>query len=392
VSTKAPFRSIDEAFALARKRLPKVVYERMIGASIDQRDLLTKENQRIFDDVYWMPKACMAYDSRDLGTTVLGTPISLPVMLSSPGAARVFNPAGEPAVAAAAGKAGTVNIAAMGTGHTIEEVRESSTGPLWQQVYWSLGQDAVEEAMTRAAKAGYQAIVATVDMPVLAIPPGPPTSNRLLNRQNIKDYSFDAMMRPRWTKDFLLDSWRLRNIPDVEFRGIAPGGAPSRLTTGLDQPSQQMGPRWQDLAWLRGEWAGPLVVKGIATPSDAKRCLDIGADAIIVSNHGGMGLSSSAPSLRRLRGVVEAVAGECDVYFDSGVRRGSDIVKAVCMGAKAVLVGRAYMMGLAVAGEAGVRQVIEILRREIEITMGLLGCDSVEHLDESFLELPSSWS
>jgi isopentenyl diphosphate isomerase/L-lactate dehydrogenase-like FMN-dependent dehydrogenase len=396
VSSKELFQSIDGAFEAARKRVPRAIYNRMIGTGVDRRDQLIRENVRVFDDVYWVPRAAMPYEKRDLRATVLGTEISFPVVLSSPGASRVVHVGGEPAVAAAAHKAGTIDIAAMGHGHTIEEVRDASPGPLWQQVFWSLGREAVEEIIERAHAASYEALVVTVDLP--SSPATHPSLgdasagvHRLLHRDNVRQYALDAIRRPRWTVNFMTDVYRLRSVPDVEFRAVAHGGAPARLRTGLSSPSLQPSPSWADFGWLREQWKGPIVVKGISTPDDAHRAVDAGAAAIVVSNHGGVGLSNGSPSLRKLRSVVRAVDGSCEVYFDSGVRRGADVVMALCLGARAVLLGRAYLMGLAAAGEAGVYQVLEILRKEIDTTLALLGCESVASLDESWVEVPSSW-
>lgn len=406
-----PFETIDEAFAKARHRLPRAVYSRIIGTSIDGLDGLTTENVRVFNDVLLVPRAAAPHDKRNLQTSALGTEISLPVILSAVGGARIYHVSGEPAVAAAAHRAGTIDIAAMAHGHTIEEVRLASGGPLWQQIRWSLGREAVEEVVERASASRYEALVVTIDMPFnprpwpghdvgappVSIPPGAPSTlpmglSRPLNREVVRRYGLQGLVHPRWACAYLLDAYRQRNVPDVDYRTVAYGATAARLKRGYAYASEKASPDWKDLKWLRQIWNGSLVLKGIGNADDARRAVDVGANAVAVSNHGGLGLSGIAPALMSLPRVVKAVDGQCEVYLDSGVRRGSDVVKALCLGARATLIGRPYVAGLAAAGGPGVGQVIEILRREIEITLGLLGCESVQALDRTWAEIPMSWT
>lgn len=388
--TTPPFTTIEQAFALAKRRLPPSIYRKMVNQGLDGRDLAIRENERVFDDLLFEPRACAVHPRRDLTTTVLGRPVDLPVLLSAPGGSRIYHPAGEPAVAAAAGAAGTVNVMSMSHGHTIEEVRAAAPDArLWQQVYLSLGREAAEELIGRARGVGCEALMLTVDF--LALPEAHQADVARMTRQNVRRYGVEAVRRPRWLAGYLRDAYAQRTIPEVELRPTAGGGSAARLRTGLPGPGTQISPTWADFDWINEAWDGPLVIKGILSADDAKRALDVGADAIVVSNHGGVGLSSVPSSLSRLGTVLDAVDGRAEVYLDSGVRRGSDVVKALALGARAALIGRPYMMGLAVAGQAGVEQVLSIFRREIDMVLANIGCPSVAELDGSYLVVPDGW-
>jgi isopentenyl diphosphate isomerase/L-lactate dehydrogenase-like FMN-dependent dehydrogenase len=393
VPKNSPFATLADAEALARRRLPKVLFNRIIEP-IDSTQKTLAENSRVFDDVLFRPKAATYFNQRDLSTTVLGSHLSFPVILACPGTNRIWHPDGEKAAAAAAGRAGTINIAAMGTGHPIEEVKAVASGPMWQQIYMSRGRAGAEDIIERSRALGVDALVFTVDTNLTAIPaemkrPGPE-----LSWYNARHYGLDAARHPRWFYAFVKDQWKVRHISEVERMGVMPGAMAAYVRRG--RYSNQLSATWDDFGWIREQWPGPLVLKGILSSDDALRAIDVGASAIVVSNHGAIGLDALgvdpvSSSLRVLPHIAQACDGRVEVLLDSGVRRGAHVAKAIALGARAVLIGRPYLMGLAAAGEAGVYRVLEIFRSELDRTLGGLGCPSVRTLDSSYVEWPASW-
>ncbi len=387
-NSRNPFATIDDAFRLARKRLPRTLATLACGTG---NGITGSENTRIFDDVFFRPRAATVFEERDLTTSVLGTEISMPVLLACPGGGRMFHPQGEKATAAAAGRAGTINVVAMGPGHSIEEVAAAASGPLWKQLYMSRGRDGAEEVIDRAKSAGYQALVVTVDVPH---PPPRAALDSRINLANLVKFGPEAIVRPRWLTGFLNDrlkAQRTEHLTDNERLGTFSAGGPALyLRTGTFQ--NKLAATWDDFGWLGELWEGPIVVKGILSGDDARRAVDVGAAAVIVSNHYGGGTLDSFPStLRMLPEVVAAVDGDCEVLLDSGIRSGAHVVKAVALGARAVLIGRAYLWGLAAAGEAGVDRILEIFRDQIDHTLAGVGCASVRALDPSYVEIPPDW-
>jgi L-lactate dehydrogenase (cytochrome) len=379
--------NIADLRRLARRRLPRVVFDYIDGGADDEVTLT--RSTRVYDDVFLRPRSAVAVTDCDLRTTVLGTQLALPFLLGPIGSTRMFYPHGEAAAARAAGVAGTVYTLSTLSGSTVEEVRAASRGPLWYQLYLVGGHEVAKKAIARAQAAGFTALVVTIDTPVAGnrerdIRDG---TRALLTRQPLKMLPFAAQFvtRPRWVLDFLSDGG-LMSFPNVML-----SDGPMRYAdvgTALAQSVVS----WADLQWIRREWGGPIVVKGVHTGTDARRAVEEGANAIVVSNHGGRQLDGVAPTLRVLPEVVQAVGGETEILMDGGIRRGSDIVKALCLGADAVLVGRAYAYGVAAAGESGVARAIEILRGELIRTLTLLGCPSVADLDRSFVDTPPSWN
>jgi len=300
-----------------------------------------------------------------------------------------MHPGGEVAAARAAGKAGLGYILSTISGHKLEDVRAGSTGPVFYQLYLMGGRGAAEAAIERAKVAGFNALVVTIDTPVSGI-------RERDYRNGMKElisggplekipYLPQILSRPGWLVSYFLDGG-LPGLPNV----IVPGKGPLPLID-VAAALAESAVTWADLSWIREIWKGPIIVKGVLTADDARRSIDEGAAAISVSNHGGRQLDGVPASLRALPEVVEAVKGRIDVLMDGGIRRGTDIVKALCMGARAVLCGRAYAYGLAAAGEAGVDRAIEILRVDLERTLRLLGCPSVAALDRSYVNVPKSW-
>jgi L-lactate dehydrogenase (cytochrome) len=364
---------------LARRRLPRVAFDYLDGGAEGEWTLA--QNSRAFDDVTLRPRSAVATAACDLRTTVLGFPLDLPVLLAPIGSSRVLYPRGEIAAARAAGLAGTAYILSTLSGCRLEDVKAASNGPVWYQLYLVGGHDVAKAAMARARSAGFSALVVTIDTPVAGFRMRDVRNGvrELASRRlwSMLPFLPQLVAHPRWLAAFLADGG-LMNFPNV----VLPEGPMLYADVGV--ALEQAVVTWHDLGWIRDAWQGPIVVKGVHTADDARRAIDGGANAIVVSNHGGRQLDGVAASLRVLPEVVAAVGDRTEVLMDGGIRRGSDVAKAICLGAKAVLIGRAYAYGLAAAGEAGVTRAIEILRTDLVRTLKLLGCPSVRDLDGSF--------
>jgi isopentenyl diphosphate isomerase/L-lactate dehydrogenase-like FMN-dependent dehydrogenase len=323
---------------MAKRRLPSFFYDAVKAGA----PLTNRANLRAFDEVGFRLRAAVVCEDRDLRTTVLDNELSLPVMLACPGMARLLRPTqGEKAVAAAAGRAGTIDIVSMSTGHPLEEVAAAATGPLWQQIYLSRGREGAEEVIERAKAAGYQALTLTIDMPVTPTPviPGAKPPSASLNWENFSRYAGQALWRPGWLMSFLIDQFNERNIPDIERVSVTPYGPEARVRSGT--LVNKMSATWEDFTWIREQWGGPIVAKGILEPDDARRAVDAGCAAVVVSNHGASGMIDTFPaSFRMLPEIAQAVGSQCDVLLDGGVRSGAHEVKALALGAKADLIGR----------------------------------------------------
>ena len=372
---------------VAKRRVPKAVFDYLDGGAEDEITL--RENCRVFEDVSFRPRCAVAFPDCDLSTRVLGFDVALPFFLSPVGYSRLMHPGGEVAAARAAGKAGTGYILSTISGHKLEDVRAASTKPVFYQLYLMGGRAAAEAAIARARAAGCQALVVTIDTPVSGIRERDFRNGmkELISGSLLEKIPFipNIVFHPGWLLQYLRDGG-MPPLPNV----VIPGQGPMPLVD-VAAALAESAVTWADLEWIRNLWQGPIVVKGVLTGDDARRAVDAGAAAISVSNHGGRQLDCVYPSLRALPEVVEAVGGQVEVWMDGGVRRGSDIVKALCLGARAVLCGRAYAYGLAAAGEAGVTRAIEILRADLERTLRLLGCPSVSALDRSYVNVPKSW-
>lgn len=379
--------NIEDLRRIARRRLPRAVFDYMDGGAGDEVTL--RENCRSFQEVILRPRHAVALEKCDLRTRVLGHDISFPAILAPVGYSRLMHPEGELAAARAAGEFGTAFILSTVSGHKLENVKAASTGPVWYQLYMMGGREVAEAAIERARAVGYSALVITIDTAIAGMRERDVRNGvkELLGGSLLAKIPFvpDVLMHPRWLAAFLLDGGvpRLENV-------VTPGvGAMPMMDVAAALARAVV--TWEDLRWLRKLWPGPLVVKGVLTGDDARRAIDGGADAIVVSNHGGRQLDTVSASLRALPEVVAAVNGQAEVLMDGGVRRGSDIVKAICMGARAVLVGRAYAYGLGAAGYPGVVRAMEILRADVERMFRLLGCPSVAELDPSLVDVPEAW-
>lgn len=380
--------NIEDLRRIARRRIPRSVFDYLDGGA--EAELTLNENCRAFRDVLFRPRGAVSVGDCDLKTRVLGHEFSFPAMLAPVGYSRLMHPGGEVAAAGAAGEAGTGYILSTISAHKLENVKAASQGPVWYQLYLLGGREAAEGALDRARRAGFSALVITVDTPVAGMRERDPRNGmkELLGSSVFAKIPFvpNILAHPGWLVSFLLDGGmpKLENI-------VIPGKGPMDL---LDVGSAlaRAVVTWEDLRWIREMWTGPIVVKGLLTGDDARRAVDEGAAAVVVSNHGGRQLDSVSPTLRALPEIVAAVNGQVEVLMDGGVRRGGDIVKAMCLGARAVLIGRAYAYGLAAAGQAGVKRALQILRDDVERTLRLLGCPSLTALNRSYVEVPRDWS
>lgn len=378
--------NIADLRRLAQRRLPKLVFDYLEGGA--EEEITLRENARAFQDITFRPRGAVALKKCDLAVRVLGHDLSFPAVLAPIGYSRLMHPGGEVSAAKAAGGAGTAYILSTISGHKLEAVKAATKGPAWYQLYLLGGREAAEGGIDRARSAGYSALVITVDTAVAGMRERDPRNGmkQLLGKSLLAKLPFlpGILAHPRWLAGFLADGGmpRLENI-------VVPGQGPLQLVD-VAAALADATVTWNDLQWIRKVWPGPIVVKGVLTGEDAKRAVDEGAAAVVVSNHGGRQLDSVSATIRALPEVVSAVNGRTEVLMDGGIRRGSDIVKAICRGARAVLVGRAYAYGMAAAGEAGVTRALEILKADVERTLRLLGCPSITALDRSYVELPDS--
>ena len=378
--------TIADLRLMAERRLPRMAFDYIDGGA--DREWTLKENCRAYEDVLFRPRSAVATRSCDLGTTVLGTTIDIPFLLAPVGSSRMFYPRGEERAASAAGEAGTIYTLSTLSGCRLEDVKAATAGDAWYQLYLVGGRDTAVGAINRAKAAGYKALVVTIDTPVAGLRERDSRNGvkELLARNlSTVPYLGQMLSRPAWLYSYFNDGG-LMNFPNIVIGGEPMGYAD--VGAALEQSMVS----WDDLRWIRDAWGGPVVVKGVHTADDARRAVGEGAEAIVVSNHGARQLDGVAPTIRVLPEVVAAVKGQTEILLDGGIRRGSDVVKALCMGARAVLIGRAYAYGLGAAGEAGVARAIEILRTDIVRTMKLLGCASVAALDGSYVDVPAEWT
>ena len=375
--------SVDDLRRNARRRLPGGVFDYIDGGAEDERTLAA--NQAAFAGTTFRPRVLRGVEKVDAGATILGGPVAYPLVLAPTGFTRIADPEGELAVARAAARAGLPYTLSTLSTRSIEEVRAVSDGRLWFQVYAWRDRGLVHEMVDRAAAAGYEALVLTVDTAVFgrrerdvrrgfSLPPtiGPGTL-------------LDGAMHPGWTWAFVR-SEPIR-FANVVGREVGDGASPVTLS---DYINTQFDPglSWDDVDWLRSVWDGPIVLKGVQTVEDAVLAADAGVEAIALSNHGGRQLDGAPATLPLVAPVADAVGGRTEIICDGGVRRGSDIVKAVAAGATAAMAGRAYLYGLGGAGERGVDLVLDWFHADVLRTMSLLGAGAVAELDRGLLTLP----
>ena len=386
----ARIQSVADARYFAERRVPASIFQMFEAGS--GSNVTMRENVRAFEEVLFRPRAAVFHPERDLRTTVLGHEISMPAIVSSVGFLKTGHQDGEAGVARAAGAAGTIQFVSGVTNTPIEEIMAAATGPVFYQLYYIGGREASAPIIERAKAAGVAGLVLIADTPTIARPrdrlyPERRSVPAGVTLRNAIRFAPQALPKPRWLLDFVRAGIQM---PPVAM-GLRPDGTPMGLFEGIEKIYQQT-PAWEDVPWIRERWEGPLVIKGILTAEDARRAVEEGVDAIVVSNHGGNVLDGDVPTLPVLPEIVEAVGGQIEVLIDSGVRRGTDVVKALALGANAVLLGRAYVYALLAAGEPGVRHMLELFRQQIDEALAFLGVTSVHDLDPSYLELPVSWA
>jgi len=378
--------NIEDLRQMAMRRLPRMVFDYIDGGA--EREWTLRENCRAFEDVLFRPRSAVATRSCEIGTTVLGTTIDLPIILAPVGSSRMFYPRGEEQAAAAAGHARTIYTLSTLSGCKLEDVKAATIGTAWYQLYLVGGRDVSMGTIGRAKAAGYKALVVTIDTPVAGMRERDSRNGvkQLLARNlSTVPHLGQMLVRPGWLYNFFGDGG-LMNFPNI----VLADGPMGYADVGAALESSATS--WEDFKWIRDAWGGPIVAKGVHTADDARRAVDEGAAAIVVSNHGARQLDGVAPTIRVLPEVVQAVKGRTEILLDGGIRRGSDVVKALCMGARAVLVGRAYAYGLGAGGQAGVSRAIELLKTDVIRTMKLLGCAAIKDLDGSYVDVPSDWT
>ncbi len=379
--------NIADLRRLAERRLPRAVFDYIDGGA--DAEFTLRENCAAFDRITFRPRCAVATASCDLKTQVAGTPISMPLILGPVGSSRMFYPRGEEAAARAAGAAGTLYTLSTLSGCKLEDVRKATVGPAWYQVYLCGGRDVATGTIQRARDVGYSALVLTIDTPVAGLRERDARNGikQILKRQVVPmiPHVWQFASKPGWLVSFLRDGG-LMKFPNVVLPDTGP-----MLYADVGAALEQSMVAWEDLRWIRKVWSGPIVVKGVHIAEDARRAVNEGADAIVVSNHGGRQLDGVRSTIETLPEVVDAVGSRTEVLVDGGIRRGSDVVKALCLGAKAVLIGRAYAYGLGAGGGEGVSLALDILKTDIVRTMKLLGCASVAELDRSYVDIPAEW-
>ncbi|MGH9023021.1 MAG: pre-mycofactocin synthase MftD [Acidimicrobiia bacterium] len=385
-STKAWFETVAEAQRRAKKRLPRSVYKALLAGS--EEGVTLNDNTRAFAELGFLPHVADLPSHRDQSTTVLGQPISLPVVIAPTGVQAVY-PGGEVAVARGAAAAGTAVGLSSFASKPVEEVVEAN--PLtFFQIYWLGSREAILQRLERARKANARAIIVTLDWTFSHRRDwGSPFIPERLDLKAMLHFAPEVLVRPRWALDFL----RSGDLPDLTAPNLTePGGEAPTFFGAYGQWMQTQPPTWADLAWLREQWDGPFALKGVMRPDDARRAVDAGMSAISVSNHGGNNLDSTPAAIRALPGVVEAVGDQIEVLLDGGIRRGSDVVKAVALGARAVLIGRAALWGMAANGQDGVQNILEILRGGIDSSLLGLGRASIHELVPEDVLVPADFT
>jgi isopentenyl diphosphate isomerase/L-lactate dehydrogenase-like FMN-dependent dehydrogenase len=379
--------STDDARYYMHRRLPKFLAQRYEGGSA--KGLTLRANEAAFDEVWLLSRSARGLSSVDLTTTLLGTDLSMPVVLAPTGGLQAGHWDGECAAARAAGAAGTALVVSSSTGTPLEEIARAAIGPVFYQLHYMFGRDRSESMIERAKNAGCAGLLLTVDsQSVIEREWGPrnraysPASPRTLPLLRALP---QVIGKPQWLREFLVH----RNGLTVPMAATDDGSPLSVFD--LMKAVHHATPVWADIAWIRERWKGPLVIKGLVTVDDARLAVDHGADGIVVSNHGGNTIDGRPATLSVLPRIVDAVGDQCEVLMDGGVRRGSDVVKAVALGARAVLIGRAYVFALMAAGQPGVSRSLEVMRHGLRATMASLGCASVRDLDRSYVDYPGGW-
>ena len=377
--------NVEDYRGLAHKRLPRAVIDFIEGGAEDE--ITISRNRKGFENIHIIPRILTDVSVRDISTTILGTPVSSPIVLCPVGLATLAHPLGEVAAGIAAANKGIISTYSSSSSWNLEDIAAASSGVKWFQLYIWKDRKLTAEIVERARKAGYTALVLTVDVPISA------------RRERDLRNGFTIPPRPRVNQigDLLQHfGWFYAQLKsEISGHKMSMGnftpenvGMRTRLKM-LEVVNELFDPSitWSDVAWLKSIWHGPIVIKGVMTPEDAKLAVKAGADAIWISNHGGRQLDGLSGTIEVLPEIVKAVKGRAEIYLDGGVRRGSDIVKAIALGANACMIGRPYMYGLAANGTAGVESIIKILEIEMDATMALMGRPSIASLDSSSVRI-----
>ena len=377
--------NVEDYSGLAHKRLPRAVIDFIEGGAEDE--ITISRNRKGFENIHIIPRILTDVSVRDISTTILGTPVSSPIVLCPVGLATLAHPLGEVAAGIAAANKGIISTYSSSSSWNLEDIAAASSGVKWFQLYIWKDRKLTAEIVERARKAGYTALVRTVDVPISA------------RRERDLRNGFTIPPRPRVNQigDLLQHfGWFYAQLKsEISGHKMSMGnftpenvGMRTRLKM-LEVVNELFDPSitWSDVAWLKSIWHGPIVIKGVMTPEDAKLAVKAGADAIWISNHGGRQLDGLSGTIEVLPEIVKAVKGRAEIYLDGGVRRGSDIVKAIALGANACMIGRPYMYGLAANGTAGVESIIKILEIEMDATMALMGRPSIASLDSSSVRI-----
>ncbi|WP_370180613.1 pre-mycofactocin synthase MftD [Rhodococcus wratislaviensis] len=380
------FETVAEAQRRAKKRLPKSVYAALIAGS--ERGVTVDDNIAAFAELGFAPHVVGLSDKRELSTTVMGQPISLPVVISPTGVQAV-HPDGEVAVARAAAARGTAIGLSSFASKSIEEVTAANPQTFFQ-MYWVGSRDVLIQRMERARAAGATGLIITTDWSFsYGRDWGSPAIPEKMDLKAMLQFAPEGITRPKWLYEFA----KTRKIPDLTTPNLAqPGQEPPTFFGAYGEWMQTPLPTWDDIAWLREQWGGPFMLKGVMRVDDAKRAVDAGVTAISVSNHGGNNLDGTPAPIRALPAIAEAVGDQVEVLLDGGIRRGSDVVKAVALGARAVMIGRAYLWGLSANGQAGVENVLDVLRGGIDSALLGLGHSSIHDLTPSDVVIPPGFA
>ncbi len=378
--------TVAEAQRRAKRRLPPSVYSALVAGN--ERGISYRDNMGAFGELGLAPHVAGLHGERDLSTSVMGQPISMPVMISPTGVQAV-HPDGEVAVARAAAARGTAMGLSSFASKPIEEVIAANP-QVFFQLYWMDSRETMTRLMERARAAGALGLILTLDWSFsYGRDWGSPLIPETVNLKAMMRFAPEAVTRPRWLLDFAKD----KRIPDLTTPNIAVPGEPAPTFFGAyGRWMQTPPPTWDDIAWFVEQWGGPIMLKGISRVDDAKRAVDCGFTTISVSNHGGNNLDTTPAPIRCLPAVVDAVGDQIEIVLDGGIRRGSDVVKAVALGARAVMIGRAYLWGLAANGQAGVENVLDVLRMGIDSTLYGIGHESIHDLSPADVIIPDGFT